>query len=136
MSLFLSRLIRSDSPFYKGYPSDVTGKVEYTLKMVNNEILAHFSREEEVIVPLATGFNDELDQLLARMLKEHKQLMDNFNELITETDINVQADLLDKTGRLLENHIRMEERELFMKIQEFVPEENLKKIEEKLAHSH
>jgi hypothetical protein len=136
MSLFLSRLIRNDSPYYKGYPSDVKGKVEYTLKAVNNEISPHFVREEEVIVPFAKGYNDELDHLLNLMLKEHKQLMDMFNRLLSETDINAQAMLLDKTGRLLENHIRMEERELFMKIQEFVPEENLIQIEEKLAHSH
>jgi len=136
MALFLARLIRNDSPFYKGYPFDVKGKVDYTLKMVNNELLPHFSREEEVLVPLASGYNVELDQLLTRMLKEHKQLMDNFNELLTVTEIDAQADLLDKTGRLLENHIRMEERELFMKIQEYVPENNLKQIEEKLVHNH
>ncbi len=124
-ALILSRLLQKDAPAYKGLPADIPGKMAYALTFYQEHLLPHFTAEESCIVSHLQGKDTMLDQKLAEMVDEHSRLKEMFQS-IPETD--TPADWLDKTGRMLENHIRKEERDIFPLIEKIGDEEMLTRI--------
>ncbi len=124
--LILAQLIKKSSPPYKGLPTTSEGKKEYTLNFYNLDLIKHFEAEEKILMPLVNGIDNELDRLLKVMIDDHRQV----NKLIDEIKIgNDVENTLDKLGYLLEHHIRMEERELFDKIQNVCSQDILNQIQ-------
>ncbi|MEW6196635.1 MAG: hemerythrin domain-containing protein [Bacteroidota bacterium] len=123
--LILAQLIKKNSPPYKGLPVDVVGKREYTINFFGSELKKHFENEEKILLPVVKRIDQELDKLLKRMLDEHKQISSLIDKLKAGDD---NENVLDQLGNLLEQHIRMEERELFEKIQIVCSEEILNQI--------
>ena len=114
---------------YKGMPSTIEGKKEYTLLLYNSELVRHFKNEEEILFPLVKGKNSEVNKLTEEIINEHRQI----NQLIIEVQSTNELERkLDELGRLLENHIRKEERELFPKIEKILTEVQLFELETKL----
>lgn len=123
--LFLARYSRNDAPPYKNYPTDIPSKVRIILEGFENELLPHFSEEEEILMPFIRQCAPELIPMAEEIFAEHTQLAAIAVKLGSSPD---DARLLDEFGRLLEAHIRKEERILFEKIQDAVPEETLKRL--------
>ena len=109
-----------------------TSKGEKTYKIVLREIVEfwekdgneHFRDEEEVLIPLYLRFESEPNvDLVKKVLYQHAEI----RGLITAIRNNQQADheQLNLLGHLLDEHIRLEERELFPVIEEAVPEKYL-----------
>ena len=67
--------------------------------------------------------------MLDDIIDEHKVILEAF-ENIEEGNVE---DNLDRIGTLVEQHVRTEERSLFEKIQEVVPDEKLKEIVGKIS---
>lgn len=112
--LVLANLIKLNAPAYKGLPNELSGKIEYTKNFFNMELVRHFKEEEEILYPLVKGKSKEIDILFREIFVEHLQI----KKLVEQLDSSPEPDIvLDKLGRLLENHIRKEERELFEMIQ-------------------
>jgi iron-sulfur cluster repair protein YtfE (RIC family) len=124
-ALILSRLIQKNAPAYKELPLTTEGKVDYALKFYESELITHF-KDEEGVLNLVKRINAELDLLIEIILKEHEDLHVKFQSLRQPSDFIVK---LDQLGKMLENHVRKEERELFPLIQEICNEDVMKNIE-------
>jgi len=124
-ALLVARLIQKNAPAYKDLPSTTEGKVDYALKFYKNELIKHF-KDEEKVLDLVKGITNELDLLIEIIFKEHDKLHLLFQALNKPCDY---PEHLDQLGKMLENHVRKEERELFPLIQESCGETLMKNIE-------
>ena len=84
-----------------------------------NHIKPHFRMEEMHIFPML----GKDDPMVKKALADHERIRQ-----LCEDDKNPE-DSLEELEKALVNHIRFEERELFQKLQEDAPEDQLKKIE-------
>ena len=97
---------------------------------MQSSILPHFDLEESALYTQAKGLNEETDQLLERMIQEHVQLRDLFDQIAHIDETVLLTKLMDETGEMLEKHIRFEERLLFTSVQDTISEEKMLIIKE------
>ena len=127
--LILAQQIKKDAPQYKGMPSTLEGKKEYTLSFYKTELVQHFKDEEEILFPAVKNKNVELDKLITEVISEHRKM----ETLIHDLEKTHQLEnVLNELGSFLEKHIRKEERELFPAIEEILTEGQLSKLKTKL----
>ena len=130
--LILAQQLKKGAPQYKGMPSTLEDKKEYTLSFYKTELIKHFQDEEEILFPAVKNKNDELDGKIAEIISEHRK-MESLIKDLEKTD--QLKNVLDELGWLLEKHIRKEERELFMEIEKVLSDDELKVISEKISQS-
>ena len=92
------------------------------------EIKVHFAAEEKVLFPAARAFG-ELNPLVEDLLADHQWLRMSFAR--AEERQSSQAELLAFARRLSE-HIRKEERQLFERLQELMPQAELATLGQQL----
>lgn len=127
--LLLAQLIKKDAPPYKTLPQTTESKIEYALYAWTNELKKHFYNEEKILFPFIKGRDNSLDELIIKILEEHKSLKYLFMNLeLAENKI----EHLNEIGEMLESHIRLEERQLFQKIQEVFRENELDLLKGKI----
>ena len=130
--LILAQQLKKGAPQYKGMPSTLEDKKEYTLSFYKTELVKHFQDEEEILFPAVKNKNDELDRKIAEIISEHRKM----ESLIKDLEKTDQLEnVLDELGHLLEKHIRKEERELFIEIEKILSDDELKIISEKVSVS-
>ena len=90
-------------------------------QIYRREIGAHFAAEEQILFPAAQKFS-ALRPLVSELLNEHSTLRDFFTHattrILTENDLREFA-------KILSNHIRKEERQLFEGMQRLMKAEDL-----------
>ena len=92
------------------------------------QTVEHFRREEEELFPLY-ALHAGSTPTLERVLAEHMQLQGLVRALRTHLAAGEAApDELRALGRLLSEHVRIEERELFAEIQRVVPAAELERL--------
>jgi len=128
--LILAQLSKKGSPEYQNLPTTIDGKKNYAIRFYHDKLIRHFADEEKVLYPAVKGKDEEVDKLFDEIIKEHRKIESFITQLESEEDVE---NILDKLGNILESHIRKEERELFVKIQTILTEEELKDIEEQLT---
>jgi len=126
-ALLLAQLLKKDMPDYRGLPDSVEGKVAYTQRLFREVLRPHFAREENELIPAVRGFDEALDALSDTIVEEHRAIAAAMDELKQASE-EAAADLLDALGRLLEAHVRREERIWFERIQQVVPEADLQHL--------
>lgn len=126
--LLLAQLLKSDSPPYKGMPTTLKGKIEYAQELWTQLIEEHFKIEEKELFPFVENESGTLNRLSKELIKEHYQIREYF-EKISESN----EDELDSLGRLIELHVRKEERAYFQEIQQTLDEESLSKLKTALS---
>jgi hemerythrin-like domain-containing protein len=92
------------------------------------EIKVHFAAEEQIVFPAARAFG-ELNPLVEELLTDHKWLRACFAK--AEARQSSQEELLAFASRLSE-HIRKEERQLFERLQELMPQAELATLGQQL----
>jgi iron-sulfur cluster repair protein YtfE (RIC family) len=130
--LILAQQLKKGAPQYKGMPSTLEGKKEYTLQFYKSELVQHFKDEEEILFSLVKKKNDNVDMMMAEVISEHRKMESLVKELEKTKTLE---DVLDEFGVLLEKHIRKEERELFVEIENVLTDDELKSISEKIMKS-
>ena len=128
--LILAQQLKKGAPHYKGMPSTLEGKKDYTLSFYNDELVQHFKNEEEILFPFVKNKNSDLDKMISEIISEHRKIKTLVSELEKAKHLE---DVLDELGKLLEKHIRKEERELFILIEKILSEEELREISTKLG---
>ncbi|NIK12045.1 hemerythrin domain-containing protein [Alkalibacillus almallahensis] len=84
----------------------------------------HFHDEETVLIPLYLAYGEEIDhESVKRMLYEHAQVRGYIHQLRHST--RAMTEEMQTLGQLLQDHIRFEERDLFPKVEEQIPEKYL-----------
>lgn len=126
--LLLAQLIKKNAPEYKGLPADLIGKMNYAKEIYTDELEHHFKDEEQIVFPFLTGKNKDVDALISEILNEHVILKEKILSLNENPDL---SDELDEIGKILEEHVRKEERILFEKAQVLLNDEELMLIENK-----
>ncbi len=130
--LILAQLVKKGSPKYKNLPETTEGKNDYSIRFYNDELIKHFEDEEKILFPVVNGKDDEIDNLFEEIITEHKKIKQLINQLESDEDVE---NTLDELGNILESHIRKEERDLFIKIQEILTEDELTALENQLTGS-
>ncbi len=128
--LILAQQLKKGAPQYKGMPSTLEGKKEYTLSFYKTELAKHFEDEEKILFPFVKSKNEDVDNLIVEIISEHRKM----ESLIKDLEKTDQLEnVLDELGWLLEKHIRKEERELFVEIEKVLSDDELKIIGTKLG---
>jgi iron-sulfur cluster repair protein YtfE (RIC family) len=128
LALQLARgLIAGGSPHLRAQlPSDPRALVAHVRNVFADEIEPHFEVEERCVMPAVNGRNAELDAVCAEIKAEHDTMRALVTELggpeLTTAEIDER---LDRLGRLLEAHVRKEERSLYEGVQETLDEHEL-----------
>jgi mannose-6-phosphate isomerase-like protein (cupin superfamily) len=84
---------------------------------------AHFRAEEEVLLTAYTRHASPYDPLLAKVLCDHLAIRHRIQALDHDSPDHVTQ--LNELGRLLNQHVRLEERELFPMIEAALPDAEL-----------
>jgi hemerythrin-like domain-containing protein len=98
-------------------------QVTRTREFFECNLKPHFRAEEEALLPALARFVGENDPMIARLTTDHRRLEAAIDQL--ETKAGTLAAFADS----LESHIRFEERELFQRYQEDVPEQARRAVE-------
>ena len=125
--MLLAQLLKKDAPVYKGMPVDLEGKSEYAKEAWEGLLKAHIELEERVLFPAISKMTSSLSDLLNELGQEHKQMTYLFENL------NPTIEALDKLGKLIEQHVRKEERVLFQRAQELLTEQDLDQLKTLLS---
>ena len=120
-ALILAQAIKKNAVKSGLGAKSIEEKVKATIIVYNTELIPHFSHEEVLLFPIALGKDEELDKMIQDMIEEHDKIRNSIESL---NNGNVEENL-DEFGKLLENHVRTEERILFPKIEKIVGEEEL-----------
>lgn len=121
--LFLSLVTQHNAPQVKGYPTEINEKIRYAVTFYHRQLLPHFIQEEKVW-NYASKQTPKLKALIETLQMEREVLKESFS-LLEKT---LKTDALYKMSKLLEEHIRKEERQLFQLMQSELSEEQLLKI--------
>ena len=123
--LVMAQLLKVDAPDYPKLPNDILGKIKYAVSVYSSILKPHIDFEEEELFPLISGVSEEIDQLIYMLQDDHTEIENLFQKIQGEAN---QAWLMDELGKLIEQHVRQEERELFELIQKHADEPLLHKI--------
>lgn|SRR5690625_4662302 len=86
----------------------------------------HFREEEEILLPAYAVYADINQQEIIEMLLEHITIRAGMNKLLGKVGMSPQE--MQELGKLLESHIRKEERIIFPMIEKALPEEKLEEL--------
>ncbi|MFA0961941.1 hemerythrin domain-containing protein [Roseivirga sp. BDSF3-8] len=129
--LLCAQLLKADVPSYEGMPADPAGKIDYFLSFYSEVLEAHMDKEEKLLFPFVSEKASALQRLIRELTTDHEEIrrlsknLDSASEMIAEH--------LDELGRLLEKHVRREERQLFQRIQELLSEGQLLELSKLLT---
>ena len=127
--LILAQQLKKGAPQYKGMPSTLEEKKNYTISFYNNELIKHFEDVEKILFLLAKNRSPEIDVMITEIVDEHRKMENLVNEIQETNDLE---NVLNELGWLLEKHIRKEERELFPAIEKLLTEGELSELKTKL----
>ena len=105
-------------------PEEVIRDVKSFWENGGNE---HFREEEEIVLPAFAQYADINRPEIAENLIEHVMIRSLFDQVIKMTPPSIE--LMNKLGKLLESHVRKEERVIFPMVEEALPEEKLYELE-------
>jgi hemerythrin-like domain-containing protein/quercetin dioxygenase-like cupin family protein len=100
------------------------------LRFFSTETVRHFREEEEHLFPTLVGHEDADERLLVRALLEHQRIHASVSRLEHALAADeVDASAMRELAELLEAHVRLEEREIFPRIEQIVPREVLSELD-------
>ena len=94
---------------------------------------AHFRLEEEVLLPAYAHHGDPHHPLVARALCDHVAIRQRMDTLARDAPPEVTG--LRELGTMLSDHVRLEERELFVLIEQTLPAAALTAVAAALQHA-
>jgi CheY-like chemotaxis protein/hemerythrin superfamily protein len=94
------------------WTSEPREQAERVVRFHRDRLTPHFSAEEEVLFPILRAAVPEQGELIDRLLSEHRLLGSQIAWLPQSSPTDLRNSLA-RIGRLLQDHIRAEERALF-----------------------
>jgi hypothetical protein len=91
----------------------------------------HFRLEEELLLPAYAAHGEPGHPAVTRMLQDHMLIRRDADRLAREPSL----ELLHELGKLLADHVQLEERELFPLIETTIPEPDLEALGARLRHT-
>ena len=106
-------------------------QAEYVVRFFEEHLISHFVAEEQFLFPAASRHLKEHMALIERLLAEHKE-MRALREFFRHPEEKKLECNLTHFGKLLEDHIHAEERELFPLCERLIPEAEWRALNEQL----
>lgn len=94
---------------------------------------AHFRVEEEILLPAYAELGDESDPLIDQVLRDHLAIRRRVTRI--ERGIDEPLWAVRALGGQLAEHVRLEERNLFPRIEELLPSAELERLAAAFAHA-
>lgn len=116
--LFVCRYLKKDAAPYEGYPLDAQSKLAYIVKIFQEIMVPHIQKEDHLF-EVCRGHHPEIDTLLDELLEEHRIISGMYSALVDHADL---VEGMHNIACSLEAHIRKEERVVFEKLQEMLPD--------------
>lgn len=116
--LFLCRYLKKDAAEYEGYPLDTASKMQHMVRVFQETMVGHIQKEDHLFEQ-CRGFVPELDAMIDELSEEHRVISGMYSALVDSPDL---VEGMDQIARALEAHIRKEERLVFGKMQELLPD--------------
>ena len=126
-----ARRLRRAASGEEGAPEEVAGAF---LEFWHKDASIHFRREEEVLLPVLARYGGDLGrEPVVSMLAQHARIRGLVMDLSDEvTGGGVRPETLRSIGEGLEEHIRLEEREVFPLVERALPREGLEELAARL----
>ena len=99
------------------WQTDIKKQVHSLQLFFERELLPHFTIEEEILFPVASTI-PELQDTIKNLLAQHQMMREAMRDISHVNDETRLKKELADFGALLESHVRIEERELFPKLEE------------------
>jgi iron-sulfur cluster repair protein YtfE (RIC family) len=107
------------SPHDRLWSTELAKQKHSLLLFYERELLPHFTIEEEILFPAALTV-PEVHETIKNLLAQHQKMREAMHGISqTNDEAQLKKELAD-FGLMLESHIRIEERELFPKLEEAV----------------
>ncbi|MCU0454160.1 MAG: hemerythrin domain-containing protein [Bacteroidetes bacterium] len=117
--LLAIRLQQGDRAELKLWSHDPVLQTEYVLAFYDQHLTRHFTVEEEQVFALGRDIRDAV-ALIDHLTDQHRQIASIVNGLRSDPPAD-RRPVLQSLGRLLEEHIRLEDRKLFPLLEAQVP---------------
>lgn len=121
-TLILAQLMKKGSPEYRGLPTDLAGKIIYAKQLYKEKMVEHFREEELLIEKYLRNLGGEITSMGDEIIAEHEELRKRFSAL---NEVRTTDEELDELGKMLELHVRKEERQFFPLVERLCPGEIL-----------
>lgn len=103
--------------------------VAHVQRVFAEELAAHFDVEDRVLAPAVAGKAPDLDRVRNEIEAEHAELGALAARLSDPALDDAAIDAaLDRFGRMLEGHVRREEREYYQRIQEVLDDASMHEL--------
>lgn len=116
--LFVCRYLKKNAAPYEGYPLDEQSKLAYMVKIFQEIMVPHIQKEDHLFEQ-CRGHHAEIDTLLDELIEEHHIISRMYSALVDHPNL---VEAMDAIAVSLEAHIRKEERIVFGKLEEMLPE--------------
>ncbi|HLX12916.1 MAG TPA: hemerythrin domain-containing protein [Bacteroidota bacterium] len=130
--LLAVRLQQGPRALLRLWSHDPSWQAEYVIRFFEEHLTPHFSAEEQFLFPAATKYLPEHSALIERLLAEHKEMRELIEFFRHPEEKKLECNLT-QFGKLLEDHIHAEERELFPLCEQRIPESEWGALNEQLA---
>ncbi len=114
----------------------VAGRVRSFLSAWRSEIAGHFVEEEGALLPAVCPPLSPDEPVIATVLAQHlelRRLVSDLQEAQAQADLDACLTLAHRLGTLLEEHIRLEEQQLFERIQSALTPDDLADLGRRLS---
>ena len=122
--LLATRLQQGRKALLRLWSHDPFWQAEYVVKFYKDNLVPHFEAEEKILFPLAASHIKGDKRIVKRLLDEHTEMRRMIDFFRHPEEKKLEC-TLEQFGKLLEAHIRCEERELFPMCEEGIPAKEL-----------
>ncbi len=127
------RLIQGEGALLTdGWTHEPAGQAERVIRFYRDELIPHFRAEEEVLFPAVRAAMPQQNDLIDRLMGEHRALASQVGSLRVPGGPELRP-VLRGIGQLLNDHIRSEERILFPACEAGLSPEVLEMVGKKMA---
>lgn len=122
--LLAIRLQQGERAELKLWSHDPGLQTEFVVAFFDQHLTRHFAVEEEQVFPLGRHLADAA-AVIERLIGQHRQIASIVEDLRTDP-AGDRRTTLQELGRLLEEHIRLEDRTLFPMLEAKLPDDVLR----------
>jgi len=129
--LLATRLQQGTGALTRMWSHDIHWQAEYITRFFDEQLETHFRCEEQIVFPVSIEYVPDQQRTVESLLDQHRQ-MRTLVEYFRHPTGPVLASKIQEFGRILEQHIRIEEREFFPQCEDHIPEDVLRDMEARM----
>ena len=118
--LLALRLRQGKKALLTDWSHDLHWQAKYVVEFYNKNLMRHFEAEEKVLFPAMKKHAKESLKTIEILLNQHEEMRRSVKAFERRDEESLQDDLRD-FGKLLDEHIRIEEHQLFPAFEKSVP---------------